>query len=172
MSSATLPRASRLRRLVNTGMFAMALLAAGPSAAANLIPAAFRPNLAAPLTTPLIVRDDHGGQIVQRAREVEALRRSGRDVRIVGSVCYSSCTMLVGLPEACVSRDTVFGFHGPSRSGQRLDRARFERASALIAAHYPAPLRNWYMATARHELRGLHRMTGADLIRMGVRACA
>lgn len=119
----------------------------------------------------LVVRDDRGGAVLTRAVEIRDLRRSHRDVRIVGSICYSSCTMLLGLPGACVSPQTVFGFHGPSRSGAALDPMRFEQASRLIAMHYPPVLRRWYMETARYKIDGLRKLRGADLIRIGVRAC-
>ena len=119
----------------------------------------------------LVVRDDRGGAVLSRAVEIRELRQSRRDVRIVGSICYSSCTMLIGLPGACVSPQTVFGFHGPSHSGTALDPVRFEQASRLIAMHYPPKLRRWYMETARYEIEGLHKLRGAELIRIGVKAC-
>ena len=147
-----------IRRIAKT-LLAVALLGGFPVEAAQPVPA------------PLLVRDDRGGAIVARIRQVRALRQSGRDVRIVGSFCYSSCTLLLGLPGTCVSPRTVFGFHGPSRRGHRLDEARFERASHQIAGHYPAPLRDWYMTTARYRITGIYRRTGADLIAMGLRAC-
>ncbi|WOI58390.1 hypothetical protein [Palleronia sp. LCG004] len=130
------------------------------------------PSAGAALRQPaLVVGDDRGGQILARMREIGALRQEGRDVRIVGSVCYSACTMLIGLETACVSPYTVFGFHGPSRSGQRLAPGAFERASTLIAAHYPPQIRAWYLKTARHEIDGLLRVSGKDLIALGMRAC-
>lgn len=154
---------SPIRLSIGSLLIVASLLTGGPGAAGNLIPAV--------AAGPLLVHDDRGGRIVARAREIDALRQSGRDVRIVGGVCYSACTMLLGLPKACVSRNTVFGFHGPSESGRRLDPDRFERASRLIAGYYPAQLRDWYLATARYRISGLFRLAGSDLIAMGVRAC-
>lgn len=152
----SLPAAIRLAHVLT---LAVALLLFGLVLPATAAPAA------------LVVRDDRGGAVLTRAVEIRDLRLSRRDVRIVGSICYSSCTMLLGLPGACVSPQTVFGFHGPSRSGAALDPVRFEQASRLIAMHYPPALRRWYMETARYETRGLHKLRGADLIRIGVRAC-
>ncbi len=79
--------------------------------------------------------------------------------------------MFLGLPQMCVSPDTIFGFHGPSSYGQPLDPEVFERASNIIADHYPDVLKDWYMTTARHSLTGLYRVSGKELIRLGVAAC-
>jgi hypothetical protein len=66
---------------------------------------------------PYVVRNDRGGVVRDRLRELNQLRASGRPVEIRGNVCFSTCTMLLGLPQTCVDPDTVFGFHGPSRRG-------------------------------------------------------
>ncbi|WP_371158449.1 hypothetical protein [Jannaschia sp. 2305UL9-9] len=124
------------------------------------------------VSAPVVIGDDPGGPVLERARQVRALRQSGQDVRIVGAICNSACTMLLGLPQTCVSPRTIFGFHGPSRGGQRLDRAQFDRASHFIAQHYPPSLGRWYMNTARHRTQGVHKVAGSDLIAMGVRRCA
>lgn len=119
----------------------------------------------------MVIGDDYGGEILTRIHEIRDIRRQARAVRITGSVCYSSCTMLIGLKTACVSPHTTFGFHGPSRHGQRLSKTDFDRASRIIAAHYPPALRDWYLTTARHEIDDVLRLSGADLIAAGVRAC-
>ena len=120
---------------------------------------------------PLVVRNDPGGLLTTRLTQIRQLASSGRPVRIEGRYCYSTCTMLITLPGACVDPETVFGFHGPSRFGAPLTPEEFENASRVIAAHYPAPLRDWYLREGRMTISGFYRISGAELIRLGVRAC-
>ena len=122
-------------------------------------------------TDPLIVRNDRGGLLRERLREIGQLRQQSRPVEIRGAVCHSTCTMFLGLPNTCVSPNTTFGFHGPSSYGRALDPATFNRASEVIASYYPAPLQRWYMEKGRFKIRSLYRIKGSNLIDMGVRAC-
>lgn len=119
----------------------------------------------------LRIGNDRGGSLRTRIAQIQDLRRSGQPVAVTGRICYSTCTLFLGLPQTCVSRDTIFGFHGPSSYGRPLEPPVFERASALIVAHYPEGLRDWYMSTARHSLSGMYRIKGDALIALGVRAC-
>lgn len=121
--------------------------------------------------TPLEIRNDRGGLLTVRLEQLETLKRSQQPVRISGRICYSTCTMFLGLPQTCISPDTTFGFHGPSSYGRSLDQQTFDRASRAIASYYPAPLRDWYMTKGRYELSGFYRIKGANLIALGVRAC-
>lgn len=86
----------------------------------------------------------------------------------------SACTMYLDLSNMCVSRNVTFGFHGPSSKyyGVALPPAEFERWSRVMANHYPQPLRNWYMQTGRNITVGFYKMSGRDLIRMGIPECA
>lgn len=120
---------------------------------------------------PVVIGNDRGGLLNDRLRQISALRQTGRRVEIRGKICFSTCTMLIGLPNACILPDTVFGFHGPSSYGRPLDAQTFERASRIIARYYPAPLKRWYLETGRKTVRGLRRIKGAELIRMGVPRC-
>lgn len=120
---------------------------------------------------PLVVNNDRGGLLRDRLRQLAGLRQQSRPVQITGNVCLSTCTMFLGLPNTCVSPSTTFGFHGPSSYGRALDPATFDTASRIIADHYPPTLRQWYMNTARYNIRGMHRVSGQNLINMGVRSC-
>ncbi|WP_338549493.1 hypothetical protein [Roseovarius phycicola] len=119
----------------------------------------------------LIVRNDRGGELAKRLRQIRELRQSGRPVEIRGGVCFSTCTMFLGLPQTCISSRTVFGFHGPSSYGRPLAPKVFEEASHVIADHYPPALKRWYLETGRYRIRTLHRIRGARLIDLGVRGC-
>lgn len=118
-----------------------------------------------------VVQNDRGGFIRDRLVELRNLRSSGRRVEIRGQICYSTCTMLLGLPNTCISPNTQFGFHGPSRNGRRLDADRFDYYSRVIAQYYPGQLNDWYMKTGRTRIDGVHHIKGSDIIQMGVKAC-
>jgi hypothetical protein len=120
---------------------------------------------------PYIVKDDRGGSVKDRLREMRDLRASGRPVEIRGAVCFSTCTMLLGLPQTCISPKTVFGFHGPSRDGRRLKVEEFEYYSQVISQYYPDELKVWYMKKGRKRFFGVHRIKGSEIIEMGIRAC-
>lgn len=122
-------------------------------------------------TQPLVVRNDRGGELRKRLKQLDLLRRSRRPVEIRGGVCFSTCTMFLGLPQTCISPRTVFGFHGPSSYGRPLSPKVFEKASHVIADHYPAALRSWYLETGRYRIRTLYRIRGERLIELGVRRC-
>ncbi|MEL7175094.1 MAG: hypothetical protein AAGK28_01085 [Pseudomonadota bacterium] len=121
--------------------------------------------------TVLVVRNDRGGSVGTRAREIAHLRAADRAVELRGRVCLSSCTMYLSLRRVCVSPSTTFGFHGPSYYGRPLSAHDFEHWSHVIADHYPAALKDWYLTTGRYRSRGYFRMKGSDLIRMGVAQC-
>lgn len=121
----------------------------------------------APQITPYIVRSDYGGSVRNRLRDFQVLHASKRTVEIRGDVCMSSCTMLLGLRNTCVSPRTIFGFHGPARNGTPLSRSQFDQVSVIIARHYPVQLQSWYMNQARYSIRDVQTRTGAELIRIG-----
>jgi hypothetical protein len=119
----------------------------------------------------LIVRSDPGGDVRARRDELVRIFRLGQRVEIRGT-CLSSCTMYLVLKDrVCVSPQARFGFHGPSRYGLPLSAQEFEDWSHAIAAYYPHMLRSWYLSTARHDIYRLRWVSGAELIRLGVRRC-
>ncbi|MEL6957814.1 MAG: hypothetical protein AAGL89_02540 [Pseudomonadota bacterium] len=120
---------------------------------------------------PLIINNDRGGLLRVRIAEIAALRDEDRPVEIRGRVCYSTCTLFLGLPNTCVLPTTTFGFHGPSNYGFPLDADTFNTASRIIATHYPPALRQWYLETGRYRINGLYRISGENIISLGVRAC-
>ncbi|SIS69692.1 hypothetical protein [Phaeovulum vinaykumarii] len=119
----------------------------------------------------VVISNDRGGVIANRVKQINDLAASGVPVEVKGQVCLSTCTMFVGLPNACIHRYTTFGFHGPSSYGRPLPPESFEYWSQVIASYYPAPLRDWYLREARYEINDLYRIRGAELIRMGVPEC-
>lgn len=119
---------------------------------------------------PLVIRSDPGGLLGVRSKEIRRLRASGARVELRGT-CNSACTLYLGLANVCVDRRASFGFHGPSRYGKALPPAQFEHWSAVMADSYKEPLRSWFMTTARYEISGHIRLSGAELIRLGYAEC-
>ncbi|PRY73873.1 hypothetical protein [Marivita geojedonensis] len=118
-----------------------------------------------------VVGNDRGGIVGDRAAEIRRLKSAGRRVEIRGRICLSSCTMYLGAGDVCVDPETRFGFHGPSYYGQPLAPQHFEYWSEVIADHYPKPLKDWFMSTARYRMNGYHTIKGAELIRLGTPEC-
>ncbi len=119
----------------------------------------------------LVVQNDRGGLIGARALEISGLNARNIRVELRGRVCYSSCTLYLGAKNVCLTEETVFGFHGPSQRGTALPQDRFEHWSNVMAAHYNAQLREWFLSEARHRISGHYRVSGASLIAMGYPAC-
>ncbi|MGO4855105.1 hypothetical protein [Phaeovulum sp. W22_SRMD_FR3] len=119
------------------------------------------------------VSKDPGGSVAERVAEINRLRAQGARVEIAGG-CWSSCTMYLGLPNTCVTRAAVLGFHGPSSAmyGIGLPSAEFERSSKQMASYYPEPIRSWFLREGRMITVGFTKFSGRDLIRMGVRECS
>lgn len=121
----------------------------------------------------IIVRNDGGGNVSQRADLIRRLKAQRAEVKLQGNYCLSACTMYLGVANVCVNRQTKFGFHGPSTStpGLGLAPAAFEKWSRVMGNHYPEPIRSWYMSTGRQVTVGYYEFRGRDLINMGVREC-
>lgn len=119
---------------------------------------------------PLVIRNDRGGEVVERLAQIMLLQSTGQSVEIRGQ-CMSSCTMLLVLERVCVAPDARLGFHGPSSYGRALDAVSFNEWSRVIASHYPPAVAKWYMSEARFRIRRLSFLSGRELTRHGVREC-
>ncbi|MBC2835104.1 hypothetical protein H7F16_06260 [Gemmobacter straminiformis] len=144
-----------------------ALAIAGRSLAALALVLAFSASAKA-----MIVTRDMGGSVRERIAQVNDLSANGTEVRIVGT-CVSACTLLLGVPTACVAPQARLGFHGPStrKRGLPLPRDEYERVSAEMASLYPPQIRRWFMTTARKTTGDYILISGRDAIAMGARAC-
>jgi len=118
-----------------------------------------------------IIGNDRGGLVRERATQIEAIRQAGDRVEIRGRRCLSSCTMYLGLENVCVSAKTTFGFHGPTYYGKALAPDRFEYWSTVMADHYPAPIRDWFMAKGRYKTKGTYKFKGSKIIDLGTAEC-
>mgnify|MGYP000548363786 CR=1 FL=1 len=147
---------------------AMLVLAAATTLAIAPAEAAQRPEGGA---RTLVIRNDPGGVIPARIADIATIRASGRKVELRGRYCLSACTLYLGLPNACVSPQTRFGFHGPSSFGRRLVSQDFERWSNVVASHFKPELQQWFMTKARYRINGFYRISGRQLIQMGYASC-
>lgn len=118
----------------------------------------------------VVVGNDRGGSVADRAFIVDRLRAYGARVEIRGDICYSACTMYLGAGDVCVDPNTDFGFHGPSNMGIPISEERFSRWSEVMGRYYNAPLREWFMEEARFTT-GLLRLSGSQIINAGYQAC-
>lgn len=120
----------------------------------------------------ITITRDMGGSVRERIMQVSDLSAKGTEVRIVGT-CISACTLLLGVPNACVTPTARLGFHGPStrKRGLPLPRAEYERVSAQMASLYPPQIGDWFMNTARKVTGDYILISGRDAIAMGARAC-
>lgn len=149
------------RRAATAALWALALLAANPAVPVQ-----------AQATSVAVIRNDLGGSMEGRLQTIAQFRSTGTRVEIRGQ-CASACTMYLGLPNACVARSSRLGFHGPQSQyyGISLPPDEFEYWSRVMADHYPGPIRNWFLSVARHTTMEVITLSGAEVIRMGARAC-
>ena len=120
----------------------------------------------------VVIGNDRGGVVKERLIELRNLRATGQPVEIRGNICYSTCTMLIGLPQTCVAPSTTFGFHGPSSYGRPLPPSEFDHVSRVMAHYYPEPIKTWFLQEGRNRINGVYHISGAELIRFGVSSCA
>ncbi len=137
--------------------------------AAGILSTAAMP-AAAQTRAAFVVQSDRGGWLGQRSKKIRKMRATGQRVELRGT-CLSACTMYLSLPNACVSSNATFGFHGPSRNGQQLSQREFDHWSRLMADNYREPLRSWFLTKARYRTSGYYNMSGTELIRMGYPQC-
>lgn len=123
------------------------------------------------IPTLLVIRDDPGGRLRPRLQLVSDLRARQSRVEFRGRYCNSSCTLLLGVEDVCVSPRTRFGFHGPHYLDRPIPEERFEYWSQRMADAYPPRLRGWFMSTARYKGAVPITLTGAQLIEMGFPRC-
>lgn len=112
------------------------------------------------------VHHDLGGSVQQRVEQMQGMD----GVRIAGD-CMSACTLYLGLPGTCVTRQARLGFHSPSTTiGLPLVPEEWERVTRLMAAHYPQGIAEWWLRKARFSGDMLV-LSGEQVARMGARLC-
>ena len=61
---------------------------------------------------PVVVKDNHGGKVVEFFDQMQQWKEAGTKVEIHGK-CESACTIYLMLPrdQLCIAKDATFGFH-------------------------------------------------------------
>jgi hypothetical protein len=86
-----------------------------------------------------------GGEATSFLEFFESVRESGQRVVIDGP-CFSACTLVLSVvprSRICVTRRAVLGFHAAKLVDQYGDEFPAPEATRVVAAAYPAPIRNW-----------------------------
>ncbi|MDO5620484.1 MAG: hypothetical protein Q4G24_03335 [Paracoccus sp. (in: a-proteobacteria)] len=68
---------------------------------------------------PIVMTNNHGGNVMQMVSTRNQLAQSGREVQLRGA-CSSACTILITLPNACLGPNARIGFHAPRLPGTQV----------------------------------------------------
>jgi len=123
--------------------------------------------LLTPALAEVRIEASPGGEASSFVEFFEQLRQS-RERVVIDGPCFSACTLvLIIIPKSriCVTQRAVFGFHAAKAIDQYGREYPAPEATRVVAAAYPAPIRNWIR---RHG--GLTRipifLSGRDLAAM------
>lgn len=122
----------------------------------------------------IVIGDDRGGVLQDRLAEISGIRTRSDLVEIRASVCFSACTLYLGLERVCVSRSTQFGFHDPiadPRSGLVLLASQRAFWREQMLSSYPSSLRRILQRRSTERARNMLVMSGAELIALGFAEC-
>jgi hypothetical protein len=114
--------------------------------------------------------DDLGGNLRSYIADVNRLNREGSPMRIRGR-CASACSVYLGVRRVCVEGEAEVWFHAASLPGNGQPDPT---GSLEMLAMYPPAVRRWAIATGALEQTKWsvrHRLSGAQLIAMGVARC-
>ena len=118
---------------------------------------------------------DDGGSVIQRLAHIAALERAGTEF-VVPRMCYSACTLYIGLSTACFREDGWLGFHSSWYNGASTAEtedwvSRFNFLMASVYAVKSVRLANWFLEGPAKE-RKLTMVRASELIERGeVRGC-
>lgn len=100
---------------------------------------------ASPALADVLIEGSPGGEASSFVEFFEHLRQSGQRVVIDGP-CFSACTLVLSIVprgRICVTPRALLGFH----AARLVDQYGYEypapEATRVVAATYPAPIRNW-----------------------------
>ena len=119
----------------------------------------------------IVIRNDPGGQVLPRVREIARINAAEAPVRISGRDCASSCTLYLGARRVCTEPDVLFRFHGPSVHGRPLEPDYHAKIVAIMARHYPDRIRTWFLSGPSRETVGTVNLTAAEVHRQGIPYC-
>ena len=100
---------------------------------------------ATPAFADVLIEGSPGGEAGSFVEFFEQLRRSGQRVVIDGP-CFSACTLVLSIVprgRICVTPRALLGFHAARLVDQYGNEYSAPEATRVVAATYPAPIRNW-----------------------------
>jgi hypothetical protein len=101
--------------------------------------------VARPAAADVRILSSAGGSVGEFLRAFQALRESGERV-IIDGPCLSACTLVVIMvprDRICVTRRAVLGFHAARGLDEKGRLWPEPRATRVVLAAYPAPIRSW-----------------------------
>jgi hypothetical protein len=115
-----------------------------------------------PMPAPVIVMKDVGGFVKDYKAQTEQYRSENREVRL--HECRSACTLALSLPNVCVYPSSALKFHQAYNiNTKQVD----EGISQDLFSSYPSAVK----ARLGFLTRQYKVLSGAELIRLGVRQC-
>ena len=100
---------------------------------------------ATPALADVLIEGSPGGEASSFVEFFDQLRRSGQRVVIDGP-CFSACTLVFSIVprgRICVTPRALLGFHAARLIDQHGYEYPAPEATRVVAATYPAPIRNW-----------------------------
>jgi hypothetical protein len=100
---------------------------------------------ATPALADVLIEGSPGGEASSFVEFFDQLRRSGQRVVIDGP-CFSACTLVLSIVprgRICVTPRALLGFHAARLVDQHGYEYAAPEATRVVAATYPAPIRNW-----------------------------
>lgn len=98
-----------------------------------------------PVKAAVRIADDRGGRISTYVDRYTDLRASGAEVMIDG-LCASACTLVLSAishERICVTPSAKLGFHAAWQYGPKGRTVTSIKATQMIYAMYPQPVRKW-----------------------------
>ena len=115
-----------------------------------------------PDNAPVIVTKDVGGYVNEYRAQTELYRSTHREVRL--HECRSACTLALSLPNVCVYPTSLLKFHKAYNPETKV--ANEDVSNELMSSYPPAVQQRLGGLTRQYQV-----LTGAELIRLGMRNC-
>ncbi len=145
----------RLRAAV---LLSAAILQVGTAQSAGLLDrSANRP--------PEVVQQDNGGNLLQRIEFVEAHKNDA--LYRLPLECFSSCTLLLGIAGACVSKGSLLFFHSAEIDGKKAP----QYLNDYAASYYPPAVQKWVKDHHALDREGWTLMDWQTAASLGVKVC-
>lgn len=114
---------------------------------------------------PDVVQQDNGGNLLKRIEFVEAHKNDA--LYRLPVECFSSCTLLLGIAGACVSKGSLLFFHSAEVDGKKAPKYLNDYA----ASYYPTAIQKWVKEHHALDKEGWTLMDWQTAVSLGVKVC-